>query len=707
MKAIFGLFFLVPLCAGAQVKRDNLKSKSDSSKNLKEVLVNGSAAKILKETPGNIAVIPLKQYYASNITPLQILGQSSGIKIKQDGGYGSRTQFFVNGSTGKQLRFFLDGIPIDQIGETLGLGIVPVEQIERLEIYKGVLPVELGADALGGAINIVTRKERSDFLDASYALGSFQTHRLNLSAKKFWNNNFYSSLLSSAGYAKNNYKIDAGIPNATYNLDTATVRRFHDQFQNFIVRAELGFVNTKWADQFSLSFLNTGFEEQLQNNLLMTQPYGKVAYQERLHSSTLKYQKSNLLKSLDLLSFISYSRVNGLLIDTSRNVYIWNGHVFDRRLKPDEGELGKAKYLHTHADVVNHKVQLGWRILNGSKLSFVNTFNSFRRTGRDTLSQFYNNGIDFYGKPSTNLKNITGLGIESSGFGSRIKFSSSIKHFYSSMSSYQLVDTEHIREQQSIHNWGYNAAFTYNAGGNIILKASFEHALRLPEVEEAFGDFMLIKANPALKPEKSNNANLNVLYSGKKIKAEVSGFFRDIQDQIFLQVDSRGSGMSRNLSASQIKGIEAWIDYQILPLVQLSFNASYQDIRNKGIIDGEPNTDRYYNARVPNIPFLLANGSLRLRKENLLFKGTTSNFWLNTGYTHEYFLYWEVDGAKSLKNRIPTQFIQNAGISISTRSGLSLSLESFNLSNIKTYDNFNVQLPGRSLSIKTRFYIHK
>ena len=50
---------------------------------------------------------------------------------------------------------------------------------ERVEVYKGVLPVNLGADALGGAVNIVSRRD-ANYLDATYSFGSFNTHKVSV-----------------------------------------------------------------------------------------------------------------------------------------------------------------------------------------------------------------------------------------------------------------------------------------------------------------------------------------------------------------------------------------------------------------------------------------------------------------------------------------------------------------------------------------------
>ena len=59
------------------------------------------------------------------------------------------------------------------------LNNIPVNFAERIEVYKGVVPVGFGTDALGGVINIVTNKQKRNwFLDASYSYGSFNAHKI-------------------------------------------------------------------------------------------------------------------------------------------------------------------------------------------------------------------------------------------------------------------------------------------------------------------------------------------------------------------------------------------------------------------------------------------------------------------------------------------------------------------------------------------------
>lgn len=51
-------------------------------------------------------------------------------------------------------------MPLDTKGSGVSLANLPINIIDRIEIYKGVVPASLGTDALGGAINIITKQEK-------------------------------------------------------------------------------------------------------------------------------------------------------------------------------------------------------------------------------------------------------------------------------------------------------------------------------------------------------------------------------------------------------------------------------------------------------------------------------------------------------------------------------------------------------------------
>lgn len=61
---------------------------------------------------------------------------------------------------------------------------IPVDMIDRIEIYKGVVPARFGGSSVGGAVNIVIREYPPKYLDASYSIESFNTHKLSLVTKR-------------------------------------------------------------------------------------------------------------------------------------------------------------------------------------------------------------------------------------------------------------------------------------------------------------------------------------------------------------------------------------------------------------------------------------------------------------------------------------------------------------------------------------------
>ncbi|MEM6831027.1 MAG: TonB-dependent receptor, partial [Bacteroidota bacterium] len=137
-----------------------------STGELEEVVVFGKSQEQLKmEEPIKVEVINTKKLQTKSLSLPQVINQSPGVKIRQSGGVGSSTIINVNGLQGNAIRFFRDGIPLDYLGRAFDLNLIPVDQLDNIEIYKGVLPAELGADALGGALNLTSRKDFRNNLD--------------------------------------------------------------------------------------------------------------------------------------------------------------------------------------------------------------------------------------------------------------------------------------------------------------------------------------------------------------------------------------------------------------------------------------------------------------------------------------------------------------------------------------------------------------
>ncbi|MFT3947452.1 MAG: TonB-dependent receptor [Agriterribacter sp.] len=709
MRTIILLIYMLQLTYMAFAQTDS--TSRDSARILSTITVQGRVSiKALKQQPFNIAVIDAAPYYSSNITSVDLLRQASGIKIKQNGGFGSGNDFFINGSSGKQVKFFIDGLPQDNLGETQALNIYPVEQIERLEVYKGVLPAELGADALGGAINIVTRKEREDYINASYSIGSFNTHKLNLLGKKYLSKHFFTSLQANFNYADNNYPVQAAVIKSNGQADTMNVRLFHDRFKNYNVRLQVGYNGKRFADQLTLSLLQTGTYDQIQHSLMMQQPYGYVYRNEKLQSAALRYQKADLLPKTDITTMFSYNRVSSLLMDTSRYSFLWNGEVArDLNGQPQRklsgGELSSSGHeLYTYTYVFNGKLTAIYKLSDQVKLVLSNTFQWYRRTGRDPVAQKFYGGIDYYSTPSEMIKNVSGIGLEGKFNNTKWRYLASLKHYYTSIKGFEIIDLNQKTSQKTLAKLAWNAGLGYQWNERLLLKLSYEHAARLPEPEEAFGDFTYVTANPGIDAERSKNINLAGMYNTNRLEVELAGFYRNVKDLIYLP-PSQFYSRYDNLLNLRVAGVEGSMKYRLWKNITINGNFTYQDLRNQSDISNRPiDNERYRNSRMPNVPYLFANGSINYGIRDIFRTGNSFQLWYTVNYTHEYFLYWAEDGDRELKNRLPTQLLHGAGISFSLYEGLSLAFETTNITNARTYDNFKVQLPGRAFSFKIRLY---
>src|SRR5690606_27999865 len=126
------------------------------------------------------------------------------------------------------------GIPMDHFGSSFQINNIPINIAERIEVYKGVVPIWLGSDALGGAINIITGDRHRNYVDVSYSYGSFNTHRTVVNAAITNKKGLTAQLSAYQNYSDNDYKVTVE-PSDVYTgayAPNTVLRRFHDVYHN-------------------------------------------------------------------------------------------------------------------------------------------------------------------------------------------------------------------------------------------------------------------------------------------------------------------------------------------------------------------------------------------------------------------------------------------------------------------------------------------
>lgn len=330
----------------------HVRLSADGTEVLREHVVEAKGRnRHLRERGFALEAIDTHAAALQNVQTADLLNRSAGVKIRQSAGLGSDMSFNLNGLSGNSVRIFIDGIPLRNYGRSFSIANIPPSMIERIEVYKGVLPSELAEDALGGGINIVLKRDMRSTLMTSYAMGSFGTHQWDLNGS-YRHKPIGLTVRGSAYYntTDNSYEVwgpKVYTVDALGNLSYVRAKRFHDGFTAYGVRADVGITRQPWADELTLGLMLNQTTKEIQTGATMEVVYGDRHTKYGSKVANLQYSKNNLLlKGLDLSAMLSYSITDRQVIDTVGYIYGWDGKV---RLDP----FGRPARSSRHAEAGN------------------------------------------------------------------------------------------------------------------------------------------------------------------------------------------------------------------------------------------------------------------------------------------------------------------------------------------------------------------
>ena len=704
------------LCGQAEAQ----KNEVHDSLSLHEVSIVGkSKARKMHEQAYAVSVVDLATKYQTASPLNKVLNTVTSVNIREDGGLGSNYSFSMNGFSGNQVKFFLDGIPMDNFGSSFNLATISANMADRIEVYKGVLPVSLASDALGGAVNIVSRTN-ANYLDATYSVGSFNTHRAAVNGVYTSKSGFTLRANAFANYSDNDYEVWAPIVNLQTNKQEGEewVKRFNDGYQSYGVKMETGVVRRSWADYLLVGMIASADKRNVQTGATMDAVYGGVKNRSWSLIPSIRYKKNDLLMpGLSLSLYGTYSMVNTYNVDTLARRYNWRGQWVNST------SAGEA-YL-TDATIRERQWQananVGYIISDHHSLTLNNVFSALRRKSSDAMYP----DDEMNNVPQQLTKNIIGLGYQVRYDRWNANVFAKMYRLYSSTNKLMDQFTENQRWEKLTdrkQRYGYGAAVTYYILPSLQAKVSFERAYRMPEAVEMFGDGLVQKANPDLKPESSNNLNAGLLFDhtlgDHRLQAEVNYIYRDTKDFILkgVSMSSNPTTSYDNLGKVQTRGVEASLGYAYKEVLHLNGNLTYQDIKDRMKYETSENTfvgdgiseNITYGQRLPNIPYLFMNGHADYQFVDLGAKGNTLSLNYDVNYVHDYYLSFTGLGAKATKKVIPEQFSHNVSLGYSLCDGrYSIVAECQNLTDAKLYDNYRLQKPGRSFNVKFRLYLSK
>jgi len=120
---------------------------------------------------------------AGQSTLVELLRTQPGVQIESNGGFGSTSNVHLRGTHSQAVVVLVDGMRMGSATNgTTALEQIPTEQIDRIEIVRGPASSLYGSDAVGGVIQIFTRKaEGTPTIGAHLGYGSFNTRKAGAS----------------------------------------------------------------------------------------------------------------------------------------------------------------------------------------------------------------------------------------------------------------------------------------------------------------------------------------------------------------------------------------------------------------------------------------------------------------------------------------------------------------------------------------------
>ena len=687
---------------------------SPQATELDEVVVVSNGVTRLKRSAFNAVALDTKALQNSTQNLSEALAQAPGMKIRESGGVGSDMQLMMDGFTGKHIKIFIDGVPQEGVGSSFGLNNIPVNYAERIEVYKGVVPVGFGTDAIGGVINIITKKNRNKwFLDASYSYGSFNTHKSYVNFGQTFRSGLTYEINVFQNYSDNNYYVDTPVKDFTTGAINKKkiehVKRFHDTYHNEAVIGKIGFVDKKWADRLMFGFTYSHMYKDIQTGVRQEVVFGGKYRKGYSIMPSLDYRKRDFfVRGLDVVLTANYNKNMTNNVDTSSYEYNWRGEMRPLRMP------GEQSYQNTRSDNNNWNGTLtaNYRIGKAHTFTFNHVINAFRRSNQSLL----NEDSEANAIPKETRKNISGLSyrLMPTEHWNLSVFGKYYNQFIAGPVATSSAQDDYIRTTNSVSAMGYGAAGTYFILKSLQAKLSYEKAYRLPTNEEMFGDEDLETGDISLKPENSDNVNLNLSYNetfGKhSVYVEGGLIYRNTKDYIQRNISDLSGGKYCatyvNHGRVETKGYNISVRYGFANWVSVGGNFTQMNVRDnvKTVTSGTNQESLTYGARMPNLPYQFANSDVTFYWRNLWKKGNTLSVTYDNLYMHSFPLYSEAVGSES-EFVVPTQFSHNLTLSYGIQNGrYNISFECRNLTNEKLYDNFSLQKAGRAFYGKVRVY---
>jgi vitamin B12 transporter len=499
----------------------------------------------LSEVASSVTVITRQEIEDKQSNSVEeVLRSVPGLDVVRQGGLGQQTSIFLRGANSTHTLVLVDGIEINDPsnpGRSLDFASLATDNIERIEIVRGPGSTLYGSDALGGVINIITRKGSGKPRVSLFAEGgSFDTHQEKLSisgGNDLLNYSLVASFLESDGIS-------------------AAAERYgnseKDGYDRTTVATRLGLTPT---DNFDIDFILRYIDSEADLDTFAG-PYGDDPNNTFDSEALYLRVQSRLILLNDLweqklgFSLTDYERENRDETDAA--------HPSDRSLTTYDSRLYKIDWQHNlylhPTNTLTVGVEYEKEEAQGSSVYVYadpswNTNDAFEKKSAETNGYYIQDQIKLW------QDFVTTLGVrvdDHQTFGSRL--------------TYRIT-----------------SSYLFRPTGTRI-KGTYGTAFKAPTLAQLFENSTYVLGNPELTPEKSRGWDIGLEQSlwDDRITLGATYFENHFEDLIntFFSLDSFKYEYE-NVDEAQTKGIEVTASVRPVDDLTLSASYTYTDTENR------------------------------------------------------------------------------------------------------------------------------
>lgn len=546
MRRFFCLFCFFPLA---------IANADDSAPFIVVESARANAASTIdpSKATGPVRIIQRSEFENRTVNLSDTLNEETGIQVRQNGGLGGYASVSIRGSTSQQVQVVVDGMLLnDPVTGGANIGQLALNDIARIQVYPGSAPAELAHAGIGGVVVMETLgKDIEDTTRLTLGAGSFDTYKTGLFNSGSHGRFYYWASLNRQS-SNNDYPYSND--NAWFNPNDGknTKRRNADYEQNDF-STKLGWEiddNSQINALLQYTDRNQGVPTT-QNWALNNASLSNEALRGQLH-----YRKQSWLDGL---------------IDSSHRV-IWSNS--DEHYDNRTGLVGLG-----NANVYTTTRQLG--MVNTASL----LLGDHTVTASVDVTKYDYDQINRSKPrpPDQRERLMISSSLSHQWFSSnrRWRTQASVRQFdIHDSSDRTLANNSTRRTSDEERHQSWQLGLNHFLSSEWSLSGNLSSQVRIPTLQEIYGQQGLFVGNPNLQPEESLNVDLTLRTDQRWGHLETTGFYRDLDPAIAPLYDARGVGRFTNLEAIAY-GVELEGLWRIADFWELRANSTLQDSENQ------------------------------------------------------------------------------------------------------------------------------